>query len=129
MDKAEKIWKRATRGGGKGPGEGDVALAAALAFHALARDGGVLHAFEGLSAKKLQRARDGFAFLQLPAVTGFIEDTAQSIADTSWDDEAAVEALETSTDEAYAALLPDDQHLKDALRARLAERPEAFSPL
>ena len=129
MDKAEKIWKRASRGGGRELGEGDTALAAALAFHVLVREGGVLHAFEGLSSRKLQRARDGFAFLQLPRVARFVEDTAQSIADTAWDDEGAVEVLESATSAAYAALLPDDQPLRDAFRARLAEQPEAFGPL
>ncbi|WP_392542309.1 hypothetical protein [Oryzobacter telluris] len=127
MDKAEKIWKRASRGGGRELGEGDAALAGALAFHALVREGGVLHAFEDLSPKKLQKARDGFAFLGLSQVTRFVEDTAQSIADTAWDDEGAVEALESGSNEAYAALLPDDQPLKDAFRTRLAEHPEAFT--
>ena len=77
MDQADEIWNRATVGGGDTPREGDVALAASLAFHGLAMNGGVLHAFEVLSAEELGRARDGFTWLAMPEVAQFIEDTAR----------------------------------------------------
>lgn len=129
MDDADEIWNRATRGGGADPREGDAALSASLAFHSLAMNGGVLHAYEALPAEELGRARDGFAWLALTEVAQFLEATAQSIADTNWDDEEAVDALEASTDDAYEAVLPDDQALEEAFRSRLAEQPEAFNPI
>lgn len=129
MDKADEIWNRATVGGGDTPREGDVALAASLAFHGLAMNGGVLHAFEVLSAEYLGRARDGFTWLGMPEVARFLEDTARSIAETDWDDESAGDALEASTDDAYDRLVPSDQALEEAFRRQVDKRPEAFSPV
>ena len=73
MDDADRIWNRATQGGGDEPREGDAALSAALAFHGLAMNGGVLHAFDVLSPEELGRARDGFAWLELSEVAQFLE--------------------------------------------------------
>lgn len=129
MDKADEIWNRATVGGGDTPREGDLALSASLAFHGLAMNGGVLHAFEVLSAEELGRARDGFTWLGMPEVAQFLEATARSIAETDWDDEAAGDALEATADDAYDRLLPSDQALEEAFRRQVDERPEAFSPV
>ena len=109
MDAADQVWNRAAQGGGDNPREGDAALSAALAFHGLAMNGGVLHTYEVLGSEELGRARDGFLWLALPDVAQFIEVTAQSIAATNWDDEDAVDALEASADEQYDSLLPSDQ--------------------
>ena len=128
MDQADEIWNRATVGGGDAPREGDVALAASLAFHGLAMNGGVLHAFAVLSAGELGRARDGFTWLAMPEVAQFMEDTAQLIAETDWNDDHAGDALEASADDSYDRILPSDQALEEAFRRRLAERPEAFTP-
>ncbi|WP_406830504.1 hypothetical protein ABEG17_00290 [Pedococcus sp. KACC 23699] len=128
MDDADEIWNRATRGGGNAPREGDIALAASLAFHGLAMNGGVLHAFEVLSEEELSRARNGFVWLALPEVARFMEDTAQQIGDTDMEDEDAADALEESADDSYEHALPSDQALEDAFRRQLAERPEAFHP-
>lgn len=129
MDNPDDIWNRATRGGGSNPGPGDAALSAALAFHGLAMNGGVLHAFEVLDADELGRARDGFTWLALTEVAQFLEATAQSIANTDWDDEEAVDALEASSDDAYEAVFPNDQVLEDAFRQRLAQQPDAFNSI
>lgn len=129
MDDADDIWNRATQGGGDRPGKGDAALSAVLAFHGLAMNGGVLHAYEVLSPEELDRARDGFAWLQLSDAAQFLEDTAQSIAATNWDDEDAVDALEARADDSYEVALPDDQALADAFRRQLVARREAFSPI
>jgi hypothetical protein len=129
MDRADEIWNRATTGGGESPREGDIALAASLAFHGLVMNGGVLHAFEVLSAEELGRARDGFTWLGMPEVAHFLEDTARSIAETDWDDNDAGDALEASTDESYDRVLPSDQALEDAFRRLLAERPQSFDPV
>lgn len=128
MDRADDIWNRATTGGGPTAREGDLALSAALLFHGAVMGGGVLHAYETLTADELQRARDGFVWLALSDVARFVEETAQSIAGTDWDDHEAAGALEASTDEAYDALVPDDEILDAAFRARLAEKPKAFAP-
>ena len=128
MDRADDIWNRATRGAGRGSREGDVALAGALLFHGMAMNGGVLHAYETLGATELQRARDGFAWLALPDVAAFIEETAQAIAGLDWDDDEAGDAFEASTEQAYATLIPDDAALEAAFRDRLAEKPKAFAP-
>lgn len=129
VDDAEEVWNRATTGGGTSPGEGDAALSAALAFHSLAMNGGVLHAYEVLTAEELGRARDGFAWLALTDVAAYLEATAQQIETTNWDDEAAVDTLEASAGDGYQALLPDDATLESAFRSRLAEHPEAFHAL
>jgi hypothetical protein len=129
MDDADQIWNRATQGGGDQPRAGDAALSAALAFHGLAMNGGVLHAYEVLSPEELGRARDGFAWLELSDVARFLEDTAQSIAETNWDDEDAVDALETNADDRYEMVVPHDQALEDAFRQQFATRREAFSPI
>lgn len=129
MDEADEIWNRATVGGGDAQREGDVALTACLAFHGPAMNGGVLHAFEVLSAEELGRARDGFTWLAMPEVAQFMEDTARLIADTDWEDDDAGDALEASTDDSYERVLPGDEALENAFRRQLAERPEAFSPL
>jgi hypothetical protein len=127
MDDADRIWNRATHGGGDRPREGDAALSAALAFHGLAMNGGVLHAFEVLGPEELGRARDGFAWLELSDVAQFLEETAQLIAATNWDDEEAIDALEAGADDRYEVVLPNDQALEDAFRRRFATRREAFS--
>lgn len=129
MDEADEIWNRATVGGGDAPREGDVALAASLAFHGLVMSGGVLHAYEVLSAEELERAREGFMWLALPEVAQFMEDAARSIAEIDWDDDAAGDALEASTTDSYDRVLPSDQALEDAFRRQLDQRPEAFSPV
>ena len=114
MDDADQIWNRATQGGGDQPRKGGAALSAALAFHGLAMNGGVLHAYEVLGPEELGRARDGFAWLELSDVAQFLEDTAESIAATHWDDEDAVDALEASVDDRYELVLPSGQALEDA---------------
>ena len=129
MDDADQIWNRATQGGGDQPREGDAALSAALVFHGLAMNGGVLHAYDVLSPEELGRARDGFAWLELSEVAQFLEDTAQSIAATNWDDEDAVVTLEASADDRYGLILPNDQALEDAFRRQFAMSRQSFSPI
>lgn len=129
MGDADEVWNRATTDGGTSLGEGDAALSAALAFHSLAMNGGVLNAFEVLTAEGLGRARDGFAWLSLTEVAMFLAATAQEIETTNWDDEDAVDALEAISGDGYQALLPDDRALESAFRSRLAQHPEAFHAL
>ena len=92
-------------------------------------NGGLLHAYEVLTAEELGRARDGFAWLELTDVAAHLEATAQKIETTNWDDEDAVDALEAGSGDGYQALLPDDRALESAFRSRLAEHPEAFRAL
>ena len=130
MDAADDVWNRATQGGGDDPGEGDAALAAALAFHNPVMNGGVLHAFEVLSVQELGAAREGFAWLGLTDVSAFLDRTAATLADTDEGDDDAIDALEAAADEEYERLLPDDDaDVERAFRARLAERPDAFRPV
>jgi uncharacterized protein YfdQ (DUF2303 family) len=69
------------------------------------------------------------AWLELSEVAQFLEDTAQSIAGTNWDDEDAVDALEASADDRYEVVLADDQALDDAVRRKFVTSREAFSPV
>ena len=129
MDAADDVWNRATHGGGDDPGEGDAALAAALAFHGLVMNGGALHAFEVLSAQEVAAAGDGFAWLGLADVAAFVQRTADTLGATDEGDDEALDALEAATDEEYERLLPDDDaDVERAFRVRLAERPDAFRP-
>ena len=66
---------------------------------------------------------------ELADVAQFVEDTAQSIAATNWDDEDAVDALEASADDRYELVLPNDQALEDAFRRQFATSRQAFSPI
>ena len=129
MDSADQIWNRATQGGSFNPRRGDAALSAALSFHSLVMNGGVLHAFEVLSVEELDRARDGFAWLTLTDVANFLDVTGHTIAGTDEADDDALDALEVTTDDDYQILLPDDQALEDAFRQRLADDADAFNPL
>lgn len=130
METSDHIWNRATEVEvAQGAREGDQALWSVLRFHGLAMNGGVLHAFEGLTATDLSRARDGFEWLGLPHVSAFMDRAADTITATDWSDDDAVDELEQSTDDEYYHLVPQDQVIEDAFRKRLSEAPAGFAPV
>lgn len=127
MDEADGIWNRSLELGRTHERSGDIALAAALGFHSSAMSGGVLDAVEGRTAESLSAAESAFTWLGLESVAQIIADVRSAIDVGALDDDERAEQLELSADERYNAIIPTDDALQAAFRARLAEKPEAFS--
>jgi hypothetical protein len=100
------VWNRACEGGGGSPQQGDRALAALIAFHSLAMNGGVLDACECLGAEGVSASAAGYRFFGLDSVADLVL-RAKEIAE-SRDDLAGHEAR---LDRDYASLVPDDAFL------------------
>jgi hypothetical protein len=127
MDLAETIWNRAIfSGGGGSPEIGDIALATAITFHGLAMNGGVLDAVERKSAD-LSRVEDAYQWLGLGQIAALLEAVRQDVAAGALDDDDRAEALEHAADQRYQTILPSDEVLYAAFRARLAKDPGAFA--
>src|SRR5437899_663152 len=88
---ADRIWKRAFQGGGENPQAGDSALAGLFVFHGVARNCGVLHASECLSASQLHEASLGFRFFGFAEVADLLERITQLRTETT-----DIEALEAA---------------------------------
>ena len=127
MDAADLIWNRAAlSGGGESPGIGDAALAAALAFHGLAMNSGVLDAVERTSADH-PRIEAAFQWLGLQPIAALLASVREDIAAGALDDDERAAALEREADEHYSATLPSDAALEAVFRGRLNEDPNAFA--
>ncbi|GAA4896835.1 hypothetical protein GCM10025789_13350 [Tessaracoccus lubricantis] len=124
MSNLDRIWNRALDGGADG--DGDLALAAALVFHGMVMNGGALHAVETIDPEELAEAKDGYRWLGLDQVADLITRIEAEAAALAPGDVEAVEDLETSADDDYYALIPDDAALQEALAARYDEEPDAF---
>lgn len=130
MKPSDEVWNRATMaGGGLDPGEGDLAIAAVLAVHNLAMNGGLLDAVERLSHQQLAAADAGFRWLRLEAAAGVVATVRREIEAGALDDEGRADELEVSADDDYALAIPSDQTIVDAFEARFAEVPTAFAPI
>lgn len=121
---ADQVWNRACYGGGAAPGPGDRALAALLAFHGPAMNGGVLHACEFLDAQKLEAAEAGYRFFGFDEIADIIL-RAQRILKTEDDLEENDERLNIE----YASFVPLDAHLANRFEAYFLENPDDFAPL
>ncbi|WP_040283044.1 DMP19 family protein [Tessaracoccus massiliensis] len=127
MTNLDLIWNRAADG--KGTGDGDVALAAALLVHGMVMNGGALNAVETIDAEDLADGKEGFRWLGLEQVADLFTRIEAEAAEIDHDDEEARDDLEVQADDDYYALLPDDAALEEAFTARHAEEPDAFDAL
>lgn len=117
-------------GGGSNPLAGDTALADLLRFHSLAMNGGVLHAFESLSAEERGAAVHGYRFFGLDAAGDAVEWLEQQADGVDLD--ADVEAAERLDEEAqgrYDSAVSTDAVLVTAFEQAYRQRPEAFASL
>ena len=121
MSDADAVWNRACFAA---PGDldriGDRALAAALRAHSELMSGGMDKAVcDSLTSEEVTAAVQGFRFLGLENLAAIFEE-----AYTVREDEAQLDRLE----EAYHALVPQDQVLVDAFEGFYRQHPREFAP-
>jgi len=121
---SDRVWNRATEGGGPEPRTGDRALAALLRAHGYTMNGGVLHAVECLVAEELDAACRGYAYYGFDAIPDLLR-YAASIPD----DDPRAEIEEARLDADYAAVIPSDETLANAFAADFEAHPDAYAPL
>jgi hypothetical protein len=85
---------------------------AALAFHGLVMNGGVLHALEALPAEAVQAAIDAFEGAHLQPVARLIKQTRTQLATLPADDRR-LDELELQSDSRYHELIASDQALEE----------------
>ena len=119
---AEMVWNRGCDKGGAGVG--DVALFAAIAFHSVAMNGGVLHALTFRSATEVDAAINGYRYFELEGAANTLELGSQVLAF-----EGESEELETLLNEQYGKCMPVDDVLHEKFLAALQERPGDFAPI
>lgn len=131
LSNADLVWNRAAlEAGGNPPAEGDAALAALLAFHNIAMNGGVLHSAEFHSEDAIASALAGYRYFGLHAAAGAVEWTLTMLRETDLDaDDDLADRVEFEADERYAAAIPSDATLSEAFEAFRRKNPTAFSPL
>lgn len=128
MDAVDEVWNRAAMsGGGPDPHNGDAALVAVLALHNMAMSGGLLSAVEQATPDRLDAAEAGFRWLRLDAAAGVVAMVRREVEAGALDDDERAEELEGRADGEYGRVVPTDQTLVDAFRARFAEEPQAFA--
>lgn len=118
------VWNRACFIDEEPSKPGDKALAALLAFHGPAMNGGILHATECLTAEALLAAADGFAYFGFHSVAALIPE-ARSIVANGQD----LSELESRFDKRYWQAIPNDSTLTKAFEADFAARPEHYAPV
>ncbi len=99
------------------PLEGDRALANLLLFHGRAMNGGLGHAFDGLSDEEYSQAFAGFRFFGMDELVSFLESAASLTEDEQ----------EDLSLEYY--VLASDEKIVAKFKAYFQEHPEAFSSL
>ncbi len=131
LSDADLVWNRAAlEAGGNSPGEGDAALAALLAFHSIAMNGGVLHSAEIHSEDAIASALAGYRYFGLREAADAIEWTLVMLRDGDLDaDDDLADRVEMEADERYSAAVPSDSVLSDAFEAFRRENPTAFAPV
>lgn len=127
---ADEVWNRAAMaGGGRAPRQGDVALASVLSLHSLAMSGSLVNAVEHATHDQLEAAEAGYRWLGLETAAGVIAMVRQQIEAGALEDDDRAQELEERGDEQYAQVIPADQTLVDAFRARWEEERPAFAPV
>src|SRR5690606_36102476 len=117
---AAKVWNRAaTERGGAYPRLGDQALAAMLALHSRALNGGPHHAVEVLTESERAAAIAGFAYFGLPRVVDFLVEISDG-ALAEWTDEHEAEAVHRY------GMLASDELINARFVAVLNDSPDAF---
>lgn len=102
---------------------GDSALAAVLAFHGPAMNGGVLHAVECLSTTELAAACAGFRYFGLHRVAAFLGEASRAVADGE-----DLEELEGNFNEQYWREA-SDAVLDRVFNVDYSARPENYAPI
>lgn len=129
---ADKVWNRACgQAECSSPGVGDSALAALIAFHSVAMNGGVLHALEYRSDVEVISAVEGYRFFGLDEAADMIEAALSELREIQarGDDPEEVEQLERVLDERYDVHVPDDQTLVVAFKRIFEHRRADFQPV
>lgn len=121
---SNRVWNRATEGGGPEPSDGDRALAAMLLAHGYVMNGGVLHAVECLAADELDAACRGYDRYGFEAIAKLLRDAARIVHD-----DPLAETEEARLDASYAAVIPSDRTLVKAFEADFETRPDTYAPL
>jgi hypothetical protein len=130
VDVAAAVWNRAAlEAGGPGPGQGDLALVAALRPHNLIMNGGLLDAVERLTAAELDVAEDGYRWLHLPEVVVIAAGVRERTRAGAPEDDYEAENLEIEADQLYGQAIPRDATLYSAFCERLEQEPDAFAAL
>ena len=88
--------------------------------------GSVLDAVERKSVD-LSRVEDAYQWLGLGQIAALLEAVRRDVAAGALDDDDQAEVLEHTADERYQTILPSDEVLYAAFRARLAKEPGAFA--
>ena len=121
---SNRVWNRATEGGGPEPRDGDRALSALLLAHGYAMNGGVLHAVECLDAEQLDAACRGYVHFGFAAIPDLLRSAALIV-----DADPLAEIEESRLDADYATVIPDDQILVNAFTTDFEMHPDAYAPL
>jgi len=122
---ATAIWNRAVLdGGGRTPGPGDAALAAMMALHGLAMNGGVLDAVGAMSTAKFEEACAGYAFFGFHEVPPLLIRARGALTFRK-----QVGSFEASFDNEYRAAIPDDGAILSAFKRHLGTNPELYAPI
>ncbi len=121
---SDRVWNRATEGGGTQPGMGDRALAALLLAHGYTMNGGVLHAAECLAAEELDAACQGYAYYGFDAIPALLRYAANIV-----DDDPVAEKDEATLDASYATVIPSDRTLALAFTTDFEAHPDRYAPL
>ena len=131
LSDADRVWNRAAlEAGGDSPADGDAALAALLAFHGIAMNGGVLHSVEFHSEAAIESALAGYRYFGLQEAAAVVEWTRTMHRESDLDaDDDLAESVEIEADDRYSAAVPSDATIVDAFEAFRREHPAAFSPL
>jgi hypothetical protein len=126
MTKAQLIWSRACQNESAKLLVGDKALAALLAFHSPAMNGGAWHAGEFLGPD-VEDAASGYRFFGFDEVADLLEGVTAAMTASRSDDE--LDALEAELNKQYGRLIPWDTTLSERFEAYLRNHPEEFAPL
>jgi hypothetical protein len=125
MTPADLIWNRAAmKEGGSGAAPGDIALSSLLSAHALAMNGGVLHAVELLTGPELSAAMDGYRFFGF-AKTADLLTRARELFVLGLD----LEKCEIELDREYSNQIPNDSVLAEGFERHFRLHPVDFAPL
>ena len=124
LTKANLIWNRACIGGLSFSLPGDRSLAAMLAFHSAAMNGGVFHALEGFAHEDIEAAELGYRFFDLNDVADFLNAAKLGPAN-----DCDVDTWEVVLDKRYHLFVPDDSVLVQRFELILRRKPANFAPV
>jgi hypothetical protein len=118
------VWNRACFGDNASSMPGDRALAALLAFHGPAMNGGVLHAAECLTDAHVIAAADGYRYFGFPSVAALVRRARLVVRNGEVTSE-----LEREFNEQYWQQIPNDGALVKAFEADYAAQSENYEPV